>query len=153
MEAKTNKRTILSIWNRGSKGKTATLREFGILLLRTYPIHTPIIPVSIPLDRDFRLVVEINGIIIGVESQGDPNTGLRERLLDLCDNYNCDIIVCASRTRGETVHAVDNLFHTRDFQTIWTSTYQIANEEQHELVNRLKSEHILELLQSLNLIM
>lgn len=147
-------KTVLAIWHSGEKGKTATLREFANLLVSTYPSSRPIFPtiITIPATGDFRLVVEINGKIIGIESQGDPNTNLQNRLLDLSDNFHCEIILCSSRTRGETVSAVDNLFHTRSFQTIWTSTYQIADKASHNLVNRLKAEHLLNLLQSLNLI-
>jgi hypothetical protein len=147
-------KTILSIWHTADKGKSETLREFGNLLLRTYPSFRPIFPVvaSVPLTGDFRLVVEIKGKIIGVESQGDPNTSLENRLIDLADNFKCDIILCSSRTRGDTVLAVDNLVATRGFQTIWTSTYQIANRTQHTLVNQLKAKHILDLLQSLGLL-
>ena len=147
-------KTILSIWHSGNKGKTETLREFAYLLLATYPTYRPIfpIPTTIPATGDFRLVIEINGIIIGIESQGDPNTNLQNRLIDLADNFHCEIILCSSRTRGDTVTAVDNLFNTRGFQTIWTSTYQIANTANHNLVNRLKAKHLLDLLQGLSLI-
>lgn len=147
-------RTVLAIWHSGSKGKTATLREFAHLLISTYRHYRPIFPVPlhIPSATDFRLVVEINGKIIGVETQGDPNTNLQNRLIDLADNYHCDLILCTSRTRGDTVHAVDNLHYTRGFQTIWTSTYQIANASQQSLVNQLKAKHILDLLQSLRII-
>lgn len=147
-------KTILSIWHSGNKGKTETLREFRNLLLATYPTYRPIfpLPTTITATGDFRLVVEINGIIIGVESQGDPNTNLQNRLIDLADNFHCGIILCSSRTRGDTVSAVNNLANTRGFQTIWTSTYQIANTANHNLVNKLKAKHLLDLLQGLLLI-
>ena len=147
-------KTVLSVWHSGDKGKTETLREFANLLLATYPGYIPIVPTPaiIPLKGDFRLVVEINGIIIGVESQGDPNTNLQKRLIDLADTYNCEIILCSSRTRGDTIAAVDNLYLTRGFQTIWTSNYQIADKANHNLVNRLKAKHLLELLQGLSFI-
>ncbi|MEG4904787.1 hypothetical protein [Microcoleus sp. F10-A1] len=145
-------RTILALWHVADKGKTATLREFANLLLSTYPAFIPIVPVpaNIPITGDFRLVVEINGVIIAVESQGDPNTNLRGRLIDLADNFHCDIILCSTRTKGDTIDAVDNLWQTRGFQTIWTSTYQMATN--HQLVNRAKARHLLDLLQSLSLI-
>jgi hypothetical protein len=147
-------KTILSIWHIGDMGKTETLREFAKLLLTAYPSLRPIIPIpaTIPAAGDFRLVVEINGKIIGVESQGDPNTKLQDRLLDLADNFKCEIILCSSRTRGDTIAAVDNLYHTRGFQTIWTSTYQIENKANHHLVNQLKAKQILELLNTLGLL-
>lgn len=143
-------KTVLSIWHIADKGKTETLREFTNLLLTTYPSFTSIFPTTaaIPATGDFRLVVQINGIIIGVESQGDPNTNLQNRLLDLADNFKCEVILCSSRTRGDTVAAVDNLHHTRGFDTIWTSTYQITGRSQQIIANNLKAKHILDLLQT-----
>jgi hypothetical protein len=145
-------KTILAIWHIANQGKTATLREFANLLIATYPNYRPIvpIPIHIPTTGDFRLIVEINGKIIGIESQGDPNTNLGRRLLDLADNFHCDIILCSTRTKGDTIDAVDHLFYNRGFQTIWTSTYQVATN--HQLANQTKARHLLDLLQTLSLI-
>ena len=141
-------KTVISIWNSGGKGKTASIRAFADLLLKAYPgfkiIHakTPIIPFK----GDFRLIVEINGKIVGVESQGDPNTNLGGRLIELSDKFYCDIIICSSRTRGETVDAVLNLQNNRSFEIIWTSTYQVLDMAKHKLMNEIKGKHILDLL-------
>ncbi len=147
-------KTILAIWHSANKGKTETLREFANLLITTYPkpAHNEVFPkpILIPARGDFRIVVEINGKIIGVESKGDPKTNLGGRLLDLSDNFNCDIILCTTRTKGETVDAVNNLVHNKGFQTIWTSTYEVANN--HQIVNQIKAKHLLDLLQNLSLI-
>lgn len=144
-------KTALSIWHTGNKGKTETIREFARLLLTTFPTLTPIFPTTsiVPMTGDFRLVVRINGKIIGVESQGDPNTNLQNRLIDLVDNFNCEVILCTSRTRGNTVSAVENLHNTRGFDIIWASTYQVAGQPQQIMANNLKAKHILDLLQTL----
>lgn len=147
-------KTILAIWHSGDKGKTETLREFANLLLATYPLCIPIFPIPLVLspNGDIRLVVKINGRIIGVESWGDPTTKLKERLIDLADSYHCEIILCSTRTKGDTVKAVENLHNTRGFEMIWTSTYQIDNKTHHAFVNRLKAKHLLDLLIGLSLI-
>ncbi|KAF2517517.1 hypothetical protein E0W68_11145 [Flavobacterium salilacus subsp. salilacus] len=154
MDTNNKNKTILAVWNAGAKGKSNTLRAFANLLLRTYPSYNPIFPIPMKVHAidDIRVVVEINGVIIGVESQGDPNTHLQDRLTDLAKNYKCDIILCTTRTRGETVHAVYHVANVWGYQTILTSTYQIEDETQHNLVNELKAKHILDLLQSLGLI-
>jgi hypothetical protein len=145
-------KTIIAISGAADRGKTSTLREFATVLLAAYPAYKPLfpIPATISAIDDFRLIVEINGKIVGIESQGDPNTGLRGRLQDLAVNHHCDIIMCATRTRGETVDAVDNLAYHKYFQTIWTSTYQIASSQ--SIANQAKGRHLLDLLQSLNLL-
>jgi hypothetical protein len=147
-------KTILTIWHNGNRGKTETLREFSKLLLTTFEYFEPIFPpnANVPKEGDFRLVIKVNGKTIGIESKGDPNTKLEDRLIDLADNFNCDIILCSSRISGQTVSAIDKLRESRNFQIIWSSTYQIADEKLHPLVNQLKAKHILELLQTLHLI-
>ncbi|QYJ68060.1 hypothetical protein [Flavobacterium litorale] len=149
-----NNKTILAVCNAGGKGKSNTLRAFANLLLSTYPTYKAIFPIPMVVHAitDIRVVVEINGVIIGVESQGDPNTGLQGKLTDLAINYKCDIIICTTRTRGETVRAVKHVANTYGYETIWTSTYQIVDRTKHILVNDLKAKHILELIQSLQLI-
>ena len=147
-------KTILAIWNSGGKGKSSTLRDFANLLIKTYTSHVPIfpIPVLIHATDDFTLVVEISGIIVGIETKGDPKTNLKQRLLVLTDKFNCDIILCTTRTRGETVKAVDDVANTRGYQTIWTSTYQIGYTSLHDLANKSKAEHIMDLLHKLGLL-
>lgn len=147
-------KTILAVWNAGSRGKTDSLRHFANELLNAYPLHAPIFPTpaTVPTTGDFSLIVEINGIRIGITSQGDPGTNLRNRLINLVTTDNCDIILCSCRTRGETVAAVENIENTYGFQTIWTSTYQIADSSHHLTLNQLKGQHILDLIKNLGLI-
>jgi hypothetical protein len=145
-------RTILAVSNTSSKGKSATLKEFALILILKFPSHKIIFmfPSIIKPHGDFRLVIEINGKIIAIESQGDPNTDLEHRLSDICKNYKPDIIICTCRTRGQTVDAVNKAASTFSYQKIWTSTYQM--DANHSIVNQLKAKHILELLQTIKLI-
>ncbi len=146
-------KTILAVWHEAGRGKTQTLREFANLLLLTYPHYNPIFPVpaSVPVRGDFRLVVEINNKIIGIESQGDPNTKLQDRLIYLADVYYCEVILCTTRTSGQTVAAVEYLCRNRKFADVWTSTYEITRANQ-PFANNIKAKHILELLQGLGVI-
>lgn len=145
-------KTILAIWNSGEKGKTGTVREIAQNLMRIYPTFKSIYPnpATVHPKYDFRLIIEINGKIIGLESQGDPNTNLENRLDELVNKYNCDIIYCTTRTRGKTVKAVENIASTYGYDKIWTSTYQTSYN--HSLVNDLKAKHIIDLSQKLGLI-
>ncbi|MBC5994016.1 hypothetical protein [Pontibacter cellulosilyticus] len=146
-------KTILAISHASGKGKTQTIRELANLLLGSYPTFVAIkpIPAKVPVDGDFQLIIEIAGIVIGIESMGDPGTGLEKRLQKLAGSYSCDIIICATRTRGETVAAVENAASTWDYDTIWTSTYQVIKKHQAQ-ANQLKAKHLLDLLQQLLLL-
>lgn len=141
---------ILAVSNGGNKGKTEIVRELANLIIVHYPTISPVFPTSltIPSHGDFRFVFRIGRKTIAIESQGDPNTNLRGRLHDLITNYACDTIICTTRTRGDTVQAVEN----SGLDTIWTSTYDIRDQSKYLMVNQLKAKHILELLQTLQAI-
>ena len=151
-------KVIICLWHRAGMGKSETIREFARVLLNKYRKQERHIEYfewegekvegeNVPCKGDITLVVKINEITIGIRSQGDPNTETDETLKKLAKK--CDIIVCASRTKGETVWAVDSL---QKFETIWTSTYQIADPSLQTRVNRLKAQQIMELITELALI-
>jgi len=147
-------KNIVAVWHSGGKGKTETLRELANLLIKTYPNIKAIYPnlIKIPAKYDFRLVVEINGIIVGIESQGDPNTQLEKRLDELAKTYKCDLIFCATRTKGKTVKAVEKVAREYSFNEIWTSTHQTSVESNYAMFNHIKAQHLLDLVQQLDII-
>lgn len=143
--------TILAVKGGAGQGKTNSVRAFANLVLFTFPNLVPVhpVPAVVPATGDFRLVVEINGVRLGVESQGDPNTGLATRLLDLVTNLRCTVIICTCRTRGDTEQAIVQLAINHAFQNIWTAPYWIRDRMLHPVVNEVKGRHILDLLQTL----
>ena len=144
--------TVLAVYGRSDIGKTSTIREFSTALFAAYP-HYKIIRGSTPaaVTGDISLIVDIGGRLVGIESMGDPNTNSRNRLLDLVAS-GCEVIVCATRTKGDTVEAVENLVSTAGFQTIWTANYQISDKASQPIANALKGGHILDLLKGLGVI-
>ena len=52
-------------------------------------------------NNDVNMVVEYNGIKIGISSAGDPGLNQKE-ILTVFIEMNCNIIICACRTRGST---------------------------------------------------
>jgi hypothetical protein len=144
--------TILAIWNSGGKGKSSTILELANTILAQFPNYTPIYSSEniTNLLIDFTLVIEINGKIIALESQGDPGTNLEERLKKIVNTYNPNLILCTCRTRGETVQAINNVAKKHSYDKIWTSTYNVAHSQ--KLVNTLKGEHLLDLILKLGLI-
>lgn len=143
-------KTIIALKNTASTGKSETLRELAQLLMSTYPIHQVKLlkPDPIGGTGDFSFVAVMNGKIIAIESKGDPSTILKKRLSDI-EKYTPDIIICATRTTGETVIAVKAM-EKKGYQAIWTSTYEVSDN--FNQVNKLKAKQILELMKSLQLI-
>jgi len=143
--------TIIAIWNSGSKGKSSTILNLANLLMSSYT-HSVIYcnKDSSKLTVDFRLILEINKKIIALESKGDPKTDLEKRLSEIATKYHPNLIICSTRTRGETVQAVHKTASKYSFDKIWSSTYEITHSQ--SLANNLKSEHLLDLIVKLGLI-
>lgn len=140
-------KTILAIWNSGEKGKSSSILELAKVMLAKLPKnYSPIFSskdVS-NLSIDFRLIIEINGKIVALESQGDPGTELEKRLNEIVKKYKPDLIICSTRTKGETIWAVNNVAEKHSYDKIWTSTYETSNN--HLRMNQLKGEHLFDLI-------
>jgi hypothetical protein len=144
-------KTIIAIYNSGSKGKSTTTLELANLLLaipscKIIFSNKP----SANLTIDFRLIIEINGKIIALESQGDPGAHLQKRLDDIVKKHNPYLIFCTCRTRGETVAAVNIIAKANSYDLIWSTTYETKHS--HQLVNRVKAEHLQDLIIKMGLI-
>jgi len=144
-------KTILAVKNPGRKGKSSTILELANLM-QTFPGCEIIFSskTTISLTIDFRLIIKIKDKIIAFESQGDPGTHLEARLENIVKQYSPDIIFCTCRTRGETVAAISNIAHSYTYDIIWTSTYEATHS--HNIANRLKAEHLQDLVVKLGLI-
>jgi hypothetical protein len=144
--------TIIGIWNASGKGKSSSILSLANFLMSTYPSHRVVHCNKNPsaLTIDFRLILEIKGKIYALESMGDPNSGLERRLDDIMVTYKPDVLVCATRTRGNTVLAVQNIKAKYLSDLIWSSTYQTSHS--HTLVNDAKAEHLHDLMRKLSLI-
>ncbi len=86
---------------------------------------------------------------IGIISQGDSTTGLKDELLEKISNQ-CDVIICATRTSGETVNAVNDVSKSNNGLVIWTTTYEINDESLYIKMNNLKSNQIIDLIESMH---
>jgi len=144
--------TIIGIWNASGKGKSSTILSLANFLMKAYPAHKVIFcsKDETALTIDFRLILEINGKIYALESMGDPNSALESRLDDIMATYKPDVLICATRTRGNTVLAVQNIKTKYSSDLIWSSTYQTSHS--HTLVNDAKAEHLHDLMRKLSLI-
>ncbi len=126
-------------------GKSETIKTFYNKLkakhtnLEISDRYTPI------YGGDISVVVEINGKIIAIESQGDPNS----RILDSLPKFvaiPADIIICATRTRGATVDVVKQ--QQENYEIIWidkkTSTKgDKSNKEKNREANNKVADDLM----------
>lgn len=91
---------------------------------------------------DIRVVIIINGVKAGIESQGDPGKK-KSRLfpsLKLFVKIGCKVIICATRTGGETVTAVNRL--QNNYEISWIEKCELR-KAMHEKDNLEKAAEII----------
>lgn len=107
-------KTVICFWGAGNIGKTESVRALWEKLDTSHkpPLHE--------INRDICATVDFEGIRVGISSLGDPDSG-QEMWLDELVGKECDIIVCASRTKGRTVRAVEERAAANGYALIWLS--------------------------------
>ena len=95
----------------------------------------------------YAALTEYKGKKIGFCSQGDPAPYNNQcSILEGLINEGCDIVVCASRTKGETVNLITRLFD----EVIWVHNLCVepyeGNEGVAEEMNILSAKSIIKLL-------
>jgi len=105
---------LYALQGRGKTGKTSTLKEVFNQLSQKYPLAVTEV---IRQTSDIKIIMVINGIKVGIESEGDPNGRLEESLHDFVQS-SCNVIFCAVRTRGMTVDWVEQYAPTYRIQYV-----------------------------------
>lgn len=85
-------------------GKSTTLNRVVELLKERFP-RLREIAVLRRTRIEIRIVVEIDGVLVGIDSRGDRAEHV-EDALEALRRERCSIIVCASHTRGGTIEQV-----------------------------------------------
>jgi hypothetical protein len=137
-------KTVIALSGPPDTGKSSTLTKVYELLRAKHPEA----PLSHEiLNHDVRAIIVINGHKIGLESQGDPGGRLTRGSISMFVREECEIIVCATRTRGQTVEAVENL--KPQFSIKWIQKLRDADESQREQINNTLASDILKQIQTL----
>lgn len=138
----TRRRTIIAVYGPSNQGKSGTIKKIIDEISNKYPRAS----VKILIDGgDRKVVITIGKVKIGIESQGDPGSRLEESLIDFA-NVKCDIIICATRTSGATVEAVNGLSHLYDI--VWITNYR-SYEKDQEALNQFSAKQITEYLSTI----
>ena len=124
------KKQIIALYGTANSGKSTTLRKLYDLLIKAYPkAHIEIIH---PVGVDFTVIIEIDGVLIGIESQGDPGSRLDDSI-KIFKKRGCVIIVCCTRTRGSTVVIVEAL--RPEFTITWH--HKIAGQDDDKMAQTI----------------
>lgn len=120
---------IYALQGKGNSGKTETIKNVFQSLQVKYP--SAVMNVLSNNTIDIKVIININGTKVGIESQGDPNSRLQQSLQDF-SNANCDIIICACRTSGMTVQWINS--HSNQY-TITFIQQRYATTNNQSLIN------------------
>lgn len=119
----------LVIADRGARaiGKSAAVREVFYQLRREY--EPKLEEWQYEKDEgDIKAIFEIDGVKVGIESQGDPGYDMEKTMDEFVEKYKCDIIVTACRPRGTTYHKVSIDLRNRRYDILWYAHYVYQGE-------------------------
>lgn len=137
------KKTVFANWGHARQGKSDTIKRIAQIILDNYPNATTDIS-PIDYSADITVIVSVDNLKIGIESQGDPDSHLPDSLKKFSAD-NCDIIICATRTSGGTVWAVQKL--SPMYEIIWVTNHRYDKETDSEKLNQFSARQIFNLIQ------
>lgn len=143
-------KTIIAVYGRAGEGKSSTIKLVCQKLLNEFPNATSSIPKEeISYSGDILLIITLGSVRIGIESQGDPKSRMiTEETIKYLAEEKCDIILCATRTSGETVHIVDEIANSHDYRTLWLSTFW-GHHLNHNVLNDQLGDQIIRFITSM----
>jgi hypothetical protein len=123
---------VFALKGRRNIGKSQTIRTVDELLRAKYP------GISVEHEHrtraELRVVLSLNGVKIGVESYTKAG-------FDLFVSLGCDVIICPTRTTGQTVNAVNAL---PGYEVIWLEQRPQSMPFEQVLSNLAMARHIVE---------
>ena len=137
--SKGHMKTIICFYGGAGIGKTSSILAVWnrLNLNNQSPLHQSA--------DDICAVVPFCNSTVGIASQGDPCSAQDEWLEELM-NLGCEIIVCASRTKGSTVDAVEDVAQRGEYVTIWFSPFYSADSVNTNVLNNLTADAVIELI-------
>lgn len=137
-------KNILTIFGPASQGKSTTIKNLIPLFEESFPDAKFNWIIN---NYDIKLIIEIGNKKIGIESQGDPNSRLEDSISSFAVTEKCDLIICASRSRGKTVNIVETVAIENDYEVIWVTNYRTGLNQ--SLLNEMSANHIFQLIKTL----
>ena len=128
----------------GKQGKSTSIKALFKVLSDKYPDGIDIIKNHV----DILATIRIGDILVGIESQGDPNSRMFDSLTRLRE-MGCNIIICACRTSGATIDKVKSLHTEYGYDLIFVSNPRTDNEKLHSLCNELYVDTVMKIISRL----
>lgn len=115
-------KTMILVWGSAERGKSQSIKRLAMKI----PFSTFISPWYND-DYDSYVIGTVKGNdgeehVIGVESQGDPYSN-QKAWIEKCIAADCEVIVAASRTYGQTVRDAYQLAHDNGYEVVEVTTH------------------------------
>ncbi len=140
-------KTIIAVYGSQQKGKSETIKNIYQLILPDPNASLLELEKENNFKQDILLTIQFGNFVIGLESQGDPY-GRSKQTLPRLAKKGCDIIVCASRTRGETVNIINKVAEDHDYHTLWISSFYSPKLD-HKVLNKIAALNIIKIIKTL----
>ena len=124
---------IIALYRRSETGKTSTLNLLIELLDKNKKIEKE------RLIEDRRVSISYGSKKIAVTTWGDNGFELKENI-KFFEKENCDILVTATRTRGETTEILTDYAKEIDTEIIWIE--KNISKKKKELINQSQAKDI-----------
>jgi len=138
------KKTVFANSNVGGRGKSTVIKLIYENIIQKYN-NSNVLKNFIELENidknnmsiiskkdDIRAIFEIDKVKIGIESQGDPKSQLPASI-DMFIENQCDIIIVACRSSGETKQKVLST-ESSGYRVIWIQN--ATNTEMKDILNK-----------------
>ena len=129
---------VFANYGAGKQGKSSSVKEVYNLLNSKYKAKLLI------GGADVKATVQINGVLVGIESQGDPYSRMFQSMDDFV-KMGCEIIVCACRSSGSTRRKVESLANM-GYQVVWTRNDRTDISTLHPYLNMAFARRIEDLI-------
>ena len=124
---------IIALYRRSETGKTSTLNLLIELLDKNKKIEKE------RFKEDRRVSISYGSKKIAVTTWGDNGFELKENI-KFFEEENCDILVTATRTRGETTEILTDYAKEIDTEIIWIE--KNISKKMEDLINQSQAKDI-----------
>lgn len=130
---------VIANWGRGERGKSSSIKRVYDILQKKYP-HTLYLN-----NGDIKATIQIDDVLVGLESQGDPKSRQGDSLKDFL-SWGCGVIICASRCYGETRDNINDL-KKHGYQVVWTQNDRSDDSSLHADLNQRYAEYVVQMIE------
>lgn len=124
---------IIVVKGKSEVGKTTSIKQIYQWIKTNYIVRN-ILP-NTWTGADIKTIIEADNFRIGICSAGDYGDIVKSYLAEF-EKYNCHLIICACRTKGETFHAIQS-YWSKGYLIDYIRVSKISNNTFVEIKRRL----------------